>query len=59
LKCVYTSDRGLARSEAWLKPRNAMDSTWLEADMKRVLATQPSLKARLRRNAAMLYKRLR
>ena len=32
-ECVYTSDRGLARSEAWLKPRDTMDSTWLEADM--------------------------
>jgi peptidoglycan/xylan/chitin deacetylase (PgdA/CDA1 family) len=59
LECVYTSDRGLARSEAWLKPRDTMDRTWLEADMKQVLAAKPSLKARLHRNAAMLYKRLR
>jgi peptidoglycan/xylan/chitin deacetylase (PgdA/CDA1 family) len=58
-KCVYTSDGGMARSKAWLKPRDTMDSTWLEADMKRVLTTEPSLKARLRRDAAMLYKRLR
>jgi peptidoglycan/xylan/chitin deacetylase (PgdA/CDA1 family) len=59
LECVYTSDRGLARSDAWLKPRDTMDSTWTEADMKRVLAAKPSLKARLRRDAAMLYKSLR
>lgn len=58
-ECVYTSDRGLARSEAWLKPRDTMDSTWLEADMQRVLTANPSLKTRLRRNAAMLYKNLR
>jgi peptidoglycan/xylan/chitin deacetylase (PgdA/CDA1 family) len=58
-ECVYTSDRGLARSEAWLKPRDTMDSTWLEADIKRILSVRPSLKASLRRNAAMLYKRLR
>jgi peptidoglycan/xylan/chitin deacetylase (PgdA/CDA1 family) len=58
-ECVYTSDRGLARSEAWLKPRDTVDSTWLEADMKKVLNTKPSLKARLRHNVAMLYKRLR
>jgi peptidoglycan/xylan/chitin deacetylase (PgdA/CDA1 family) len=58
-KCVYTSDRGLAQSKAWLKPRDTMDCTWLETDMKQVLAAKPSLKARLRRNAAMLYKRLR
>jgi len=58
-ECVYTSDRGLARSEAWLKPRDTMDSTWLEADMRRVLTAKPSLKARLRRNVAILYKGLR
>ncbi len=58
-ECVYTSDRGLARSEAWLKPRDTMDSTWLEADMNDVLNVKPSLKARLRQNAAILYKRLR
>lgn len=56
---VYTSDNGLARSDAWLKPRETMDSTWLEADVMRALAANFSLKARLRRNAAMLYKRLR
>jgi peptidoglycan/xylan/chitin deacetylase (PgdA/CDA1 family) len=58
-ECVYTSDTGLARSEAWLKPRNTMNSTWQEVDVKRILSVKPSLKARLRRNAAMLYKRLR
>ena len=58
-ECIYTSDRGLAQSEAWLKPRDTMDSTWLEADIKQVLAAKPSLKARLRRDTAMLYKRLR
>ena len=59
LECVYTSDRGLARSEAWLKPRDTVDSTWLETDVLRVLTATPSLNARLRRNAAMLYKRMR
>jgi peptidoglycan/xylan/chitin deacetylase (PgdA/CDA1 family) len=58
-ECVYTSDRGLARSETWLKPRDTMDSRWREVDIKRILSVKPSLKARLRRNAAMLYKRLR
>jgi peptidoglycan/xylan/chitin deacetylase (PgdA/CDA1 family) len=56
---VYTSDGGLARSEAWLKPRTTMDSAWQEADVKRVLAAKPSMNTRLRRNAAMLYKRMR
>ena len=58
-ECVYTSDRGLARSEAWLKPRDTIDSTWLEADMKDVLNAKPSLRARIRQNAAILYKCLR
>jgi peptidoglycan/xylan/chitin deacetylase (PgdA/CDA1 family) len=58
-ECVYTSDGGLARSEAWLKPRTTMDSAWQEADIERVLAAKPSMKTRLRRNAAMLHKRLR
>ena len=58
-ECIYTSDRGLAELDAWLKPRDTVDSTWLETDIKRVLIAKPSLKARLRRDAAMLYKRLR
>src|SRR5580704_11624724 len=58
-ECVYTSDRGLAPAKAWLKPRDTIDSTWLEADMKHVLTAKSSLRARLRRNLSMLYKRLR
>ena len=58
-ECVYTSDRGLARSDAWLKPRDTIDNTWRETDIKRVLAARPSLRTRLRRNIAMLYKRVR
>jgi peptidoglycan/xylan/chitin deacetylase (PgdA/CDA1 family) len=58
-ECVYTSDRGLAQSDAWLKSRDTMDSTWSEPEIMQVLAAKPSLKARLRREAATLYKRLR
>jgi peptidoglycan/xylan/chitin deacetylase (PgdA/CDA1 family) len=58
-ECVYTSDRGLAQSNAWLKPRDTRDETWTEADAARVLARKPSLKSRLRRDASMLYKSLR
>jgi GT2 family glycosyltransferase/peptidoglycan/xylan/chitin deacetylase (PgdA/CDA1 family) len=58
-ECVYTSDGGLARSEARLKPRETLDVTWHQADIRRALETTPSVKARLRRNAAMLYKALR
>ncbi len=58
-ECVYTSDRGVAQSDAWLKSRDTMDSTWLEPEIRQVLAAKSSLKARLRRAAAMLYKRWR
>jgi peptidoglycan/xylan/chitin deacetylase (PgdA/CDA1 family) len=56
---VYTSDGGLAKSEAWLKPRCTIDSTWQKADMQQVLSAKPSISARLRRNAALLYNSLR
>lgn len=58
-RSVYTSDRGFARPNAWLKPRNTIDSTWSDADMKSVLAADLSLAAQLRYKVAMLYKRLR
>lgn len=58
-ECVYTSDRGLARSDAWLKPRDTIDNTWRETDMKRALTARPSLRTRLRRDVATLYKRVR
>jgi peptidoglycan/xylan/chitin deacetylase (PgdA/CDA1 family) len=57
--CVYTSDRGTARSNAWLKSRDTVDTTWREAEMKQVLAARPALTVRLRREAAKLYKRWR
>jgi peptidoglycan/xylan/chitin deacetylase (PgdA/CDA1 family) len=58
-ECVYTSDGGLAQSDAWLRPRCTVDGTWQMQDVERVLSTTPSLRARLRRNAAILYKSLR
>jgi peptidoglycan/xylan/chitin deacetylase (PgdA/CDA1 family) len=58
-ECVYTSDRGVARSNAWLKSRDTMDRTWHEAEIKQVLAAKPALAVRLRREAAKLYKRWR
>jgi len=57
--CVYTSDRGVANADAWLKSRDTMDSTWREPEVRQVLAAQPSLRTRLRRGAARFYKRLR
>jgi peptidoglycan/xylan/chitin deacetylase (PgdA/CDA1 family) len=55
--CVHTSDGGLARSGAWLKPRESLDASWSVRDLERVAAASPS--ERLRRRAAMLYKALR
>jgi hypothetical protein len=57
--CVYTSDGGVARSDAYLKPRETLGATWQETDIRRALAASPPLKARLRRGAAMFYKALR
>ena len=59
LECVYTSDRGLAQSDSWLKPRETMDSSWGESHIDEILAHKLSLRKSLRRKAAMLYKRLR
>lgn len=59
LECVYTSDGGLARCDAWLKPRESLDATWSTWDIERVVGAWPSPAARLRRRAAMLYKALR
>ena len=59
LQCVYNSDGGLSQSQAWLKARNTMDNSWLAADIERVLTTNPSMIRRFRRNAKMLYKKLR
>ena len=59
LECVYTSDGGLARSDAWLKPRQSLNATWSTRDLGCVAAAGPSPAARLRRRAAMLYKALR
>jgi peptidoglycan/xylan/chitin deacetylase (PgdA/CDA1 family) len=59
LTCVYSSDQGLARREAWLKPRVTVDCSWQAIDIDRMLAAPPSLKARLRRDVAMLVKALR
>jgi peptidoglycan/xylan/chitin deacetylase (PgdA/CDA1 family) len=55
--CVHTSDGGLARHDAWLKPRESLDAGWSARDIERVFATSPA--AWLRRRAAMLYKALR
>lgn len=59
LDCVYTSDRGLACADAWLKPRETVEAGWTEQDFARVIIGRPSAAARLRRRAAMMFKALR
>jgi peptidoglycan/xylan/chitin deacetylase (PgdA/CDA1 family) len=52
LDCVYTSDGGLAQSEAWLRPRQTICSNVSEAAMKSLITGYPSLPERLRRSTA-------
>ena len=59
LDCVYTSDGGLAQSDAWLKPRQTICSNLSEAAMKSLVTGYPSLPERLLRRTAMIYKGLR
>jgi peptidoglycan/xylan/chitin deacetylase (PgdA/CDA1 family) len=58
-ECVYTSDGGLAQSDAWLKPRQGISGGMSEAAMKCLITGYPSLAARLRYCAAGTYKSLR
>jgi len=55
---VYTSDRGLARRQAWLKPRNTLRANSKRDDILRVLNDRTGPEAVLRA-ARRLYKRLR
>jgi peptidoglycan/xylan/chitin deacetylase (PgdA/CDA1 family) len=57
LDCVHTSDGGLARSGAWLKPRQSLDVRCSARDLEQVAVASPT--AWLRRRAAMFYKALR
>jgi peptidoglycan/xylan/chitin deacetylase (PgdA/CDA1 family) len=58
-KSVYTSDGGLAKADAWLKPRETLNGFMSETDIRSLLTTYPTLRARLRRSAARIYKELR
>jgi peptidoglycan/xylan/chitin deacetylase (PgdA/CDA1 family) len=55
---VYTSDRGLARTTAWFKPRNTLGAT-SSADEIAVWRTAACWPRQAVRNAACLYKSLR
>lgn len=56
---VYTSDMGLARPNAWLKPRNSVPARMSRKDLNCMLTAAPSVRAGLRRKVVMLYKGLR
>jgi peptidoglycan/xylan/chitin deacetylase (PgdA/CDA1 family) len=56
---VYTSGRGLALSEAWLKPRNTLDRSWQGKDILKQLAARESHIGHLRRALAGMYRALR
>jgi peptidoglycan/xylan/chitin deacetylase (PgdA/CDA1 family) len=59
LDCVYTSDGGLAQSDAWLRPRQSIAGGVPEAAMRYLITSYPSLAARLRYSAIRTYKSLR
>ena len=53
---VYTSDRGLARQHAWLKPRNTLGASSTQDDLARLLVGMPEA---VLRAAYRVYKGLR
>ena len=57
--CVYTSDRGKARSSAKIKPRETVDVTMPDENILRTLSAPPPWGMRIRRELTCLYKRLR
>jgi peptidoglycan/xylan/chitin deacetylase (PgdA/CDA1 family) len=58
-ECIYTSDRGITRSLAKIKPRETLDVTMQDEYLIRKLSANPALRVRMRRGLSRLYKRLR
>ena len=58
-ECIYTSDRGITRSSARIKPRETIDVTMQDENLIRKLLANPTLRIRMRRGLSRLYKRLR
>jgi peptidoglycan/xylan/chitin deacetylase (PgdA/CDA1 family) len=56
---VFTSDRGSARSDRWLQPRNTVHAGSAVRELGDVLDGEPSPYGALRRNARIAAKRLR
>ena len=59
LKCAYTSDGGYACTDAWLKPRNSLDTNSRYDNVVADIQRRDSLLARLRRETSILYKTMR
>ncbi len=53
---VYTSGRGVATRDAWLKPRNTLDRSWQWKDIPKDLALRDSYLRRLRFNLSHVRK---
>ena len=57
--CVYTSDGGLAQSDAWLKPRQTVLDNVPDAAMESLITGYPSLVDRLGRRIRITHRKLR
>jgi peptidoglycan/xylan/chitin deacetylase (PgdA/CDA1 family) len=57
LECIYTSDRGMARTTARIKPRETLLAEMQDRDILRDLAEHPPW-VRVRRSLSRLYKRI-
>jgi peptidoglycan/xylan/chitin deacetylase (PgdA/CDA1 family) len=58
-ECIYTTDRGLARSQSMIKPRETIAVNTQDQDLLRRLSTDAPPLTRVRRQLSRLYKRLR
>jgi peptidoglycan/xylan/chitin deacetylase (PgdA/CDA1 family) len=58
-ECIYTSDRGIARSSAQIKPRETIDITMQDEQILRKLSANAHLHIRIQRWLSRHYKQLR
>jgi peptidoglycan/xylan/chitin deacetylase (PgdA/CDA1 family) len=58
-ECIYTSDRGIARSSAKIKPRETIDITMQDEQVLRKLSANARLHIRIKRWLSRRYKELR
>lgn len=58
-ECIYTTDRGLARSGSMIKPRETVDVHTQDQNLLCKLSSDAPMLVRMRRQLSRLYKRLR